>query len=192
MSRVGSFIRAAGTFLLALTLAGTLSGCGSGSSSSSGTPAVTALPSAARGPAAVNTVLGPTSTRLAIPGTGEKEALGTNNPLPGDCTSNTSEAATAVGFVMLSVTTSAFRAEIQVQSGSPSATYTVFMQQVPGSCPQQTANGGTLTTDATGRGQAVATVPRVPGATTFFAQLVPAGSGPATYTSDRISLEPQR
>jgi hypothetical protein len=61
------------------------------------------------------------------------------------------------------------------------------MQQVPGSCPQSTANGGTLTTDSSGRGQASSSVPRVAGATTFFVQLVPAGSGPAEYTSDRIS-----
>jgi len=66
-------------------------------------------------------------------------------------------------------------------------TYGVFMQQVPGSCPQPAANAGTLTTDSTGRGHASTTVPRVPGATTFYVQLVPGGSGAPTYTSDRIS-----
>jgi hypothetical protein len=113
--------------------------------------------------------------------------LGTTNPAQGDCTTNTSEAATSVGFVVLNVTPSSFQAEIQVQSGPPNTTYGVFMQQVPGSCPQLAANGGSLVTDSTGRGQASATVPRVAGATTFFVQLVPAGTGPPEYTSDRIS-----
>ncbi len=178
MSHVSSFTRAAGSCVLAFMLTGTVSGCGSGSSSPSATPT----------PAAVATLPTPTATRVASPGTGDKEALGTNNPAAGDCTTNTSEAATSVGFVVFHLTPSAFQAEIQVQAGSPSATYMVFMQQVPGSCPQQAANGGTLTTDATGRGQAVATVPRVSSATTFFVQLVPAGSGPAEYTSDRLSV----
>jgi hypothetical protein len=114
-------------------------------------------------------------------------ALGTTNPAQGDCTTNTSEAATSVGFVVLNVTSSSFQAQIQVQSGPPNTTYGVFMQQVPGSCPQSAANGGTLITNSTGRGQASATVTRVAGATTFFVQLVPVGSGPPDYTSDRIS-----
>jgi hypothetical protein len=114
-------------------------------------------------------------------------ALGTNDPAQGDCTTNTSEAATSVGSVVLSVTPSSFQAEIQVQSGSANTTYGVFMQQVPGSCPQLAANGGTLVTNSSGHGQASATVPRVAGSTTFFVQLVPAGSGPSEYTSDRIS-----
>ncbi|HXX90575.1 MAG TPA: hypothetical protein VEI83_10175 [Acidimicrobiales bacterium] len=85
------------------------------------------------------------------------------------------------------MTPSSFQADIQVQTGPPSTTYGVFMQQVPGSCPQNSANGGTLTTDSTGHGHASTTVTRVPGATTFFVQLVPVGSGPPTYTSDRLS-----
>jgi len=89
--------------------------------------------------------------------------------------------------VVLDLTPSSFQAEIQVQTGAPNTTYEVFMQQVPGSCPQLAANGGTLITNSTGRGQASTTVPRVAGATTFFVQLVPAGSGPPEYTSDRIS-----
>ncbi|MGA9115011.1 MAG: hypothetical protein WB802_14625 [Candidatus Dormiibacterota bacterium] len=121
------------------------------------------------------------------PATSTKVTLGTTNPAQGDCTTNTSEAATSVGFVVLNVTPSSFQAEIQVQSGPPNTTYGVFMQQVPGSCPQLAANGGSLVTDSTGRGQASATVPRVAGATTFFVQLVPAGTGPPEYTSDRIS-----
>jgi hypothetical protein len=114
-------------------------------------------------------------------------ALGTNDPAQGDCTTNTSEAATSVGFVTLSVTASSFHAEIQVQSGSPDTTYGVFMQQVPGSCPQAAANGGALITNSSGHGQASATVTRVAGATIFFVQLVPTGAGPPDYTSDRIS-----
>jgi hypothetical protein len=123
----------------------------------------------------------------ASPSTSTKVALGTTNPAQGDCTTNTSEAATSVGFVVLNVTSSSFQAQIQVQSGPPNTTYGVFMQQVPGSCPQSAANGGTLITNSTGRGQASATVTRVAGATTFFVQLVPVGSGPPDYTSDRIS-----
>jgi hypothetical protein len=114
-------------------------------------------------------------------------ALGTNNPSQGDCTTNTSEAATSVGFVLLDVTPSSFQAEIQVQAGPRNTTYGVFMQQVPGSCPQPAANGGTLITDSSGHGQASTTVARVPGATTFYVQLVPNGSGAPDYTSDRIS-----
>ena len=128
-----------------------------------------------------------TSTSTSVPATGKRVALGTNNPAQGDCTTNTSEAATSVGFVVLSVTASSFRAEIQLQAGSPNTTYAVLMQQVPGSCPQTSDNGGTLTTDSTGRGHASTSVPRVPGATTFFLQLLPAGSGAPQYTSDRVS-----
>jgi hypothetical protein len=123
-----------------------------------------------------------------VPGTGDTVALGTNNPAAGDCTTNTSEAASSVGFVVLKLTPSSFKAEIQLQAGSPKTTYLVLMQQVPGSCPQSRANGGKLTTGSNGRGHASATVPRVPGATTFFVQLVPAGSGGSQYTSDRISV----
>jgi hypothetical protein len=107
--------------------------------------------------------------------------------MQGDCTTNTSETATSVGFVVLYVTLRSFQAKIQLQAGSPNMSYGVFMQQVPGSCPQEAANGGTLTTDSAGRGQALATVPRLPSATTFFVQLVPTGSGPPELTSDRIS-----
>ena len=128
-----------------------------------------------------------TSTSTSVPATGKRVALGTNNPAQGDCTTNTSEAATSVGFVVLSVTASSFRAEIQLQAGSPNTTYAVLMQQVPGSCPQTSDNGGTLTTDSTGRGHASTSVPRVPGATAFFLQLLPAGSGAPQYTSDRVS-----
>jgi len=89
--------------------------------------------------------------------------------------------------VLLDVTPSSFQAEIQVQAGPRNTTYGVFMQQVPGSCPQPAENGGTLITDSSGHGQASTTVPRVPGATTFYVQLVPNGSGAPDYTSDRIS-----
>ncbi len=116
-----------------------------------------------------------------------KVALGTNNPVQGDCTTNTSEAATSVGFVVLDLTPSSFQAEIQVQAGPRNTTYGVFMQQVPGSCPQPAANGGTLTTDSSGHGQASTTVARAAGATTFYVQLVPDGSAAPDYTSDRIS-----
>jgi hypothetical protein len=92
--------------------------------------------------------------------------------------------------VVLDVTPSSFQAKIQVQAGPRNATYGVFMQQVPGSCPQSTANGGTLITDSSGRGQASTTVPRVAGATTFYVQLVPNGAGPPDCTSDRISAAP--
>jgi hypothetical protein len=113
--------------------------------------------------------------------------LGTNNPAQGDCTTNTSEAATSVGYAVLDVTASSFQAQIQLQSGPRNTTYGVFMQQVPGSCPQATANGGTLVTDSSGHGQASTSVPRVAGATIFYVQLVPDGAGPPDYTSDRIS-----
>jgi len=127
------------------------------------------------------------SPTVTSPGAAVRVALGTNNPAQGDCTTNTPEQATSVGFAVLKVTAGSFEASIQLQAGSANATYAVFMQQVPGSCPQARANGGTLTTDSTGRGHASTTVPRVSGATTFFVQLVPAGSGPSQYTSDRIS-----
>jgi len=128
-----------------------------------------------------------TSTSTSVPATGKRVALGTNNPAQGDCTTSTSEAAASVGFVVLNVTANAFQAEIQLQAGSPNTTYAVLMQQVPGSCPQTSDNGGTLTTDSTGLGHASTSVPRVPGATTFFLQLLPAGSGAPQYTSDRVS-----
>ncbi len=128
-----------------------------------------------------------TSTSTSVPVTGKRVALGTNNPAQGDCATNVNEAATSVGFVVLSVTASSFQAEIQLQKGSPNTTYAVLMQQVPGSCPQTSDNGGTLTTDSTGRGHASPSVPRVPGATTFFLQLLPAGSGAPQFTSDRVS-----
>ena len=117
-------------------------------------------------------------------------ALGTNNPDQGDCSTNTSEAAASVGFVVLDLTPSSFQAAIQLQAGSPNMTYGVFMQQVPGSCPQPAANGGTLVTDAAGHGQASTTVPRVPGATTFYVQLVPGEAGAPSYTSDRLTPAP--
>jgi len=128
------------------------------------------------------------TTTTTVPGNGNKVALGTNNPVQGDCTTNTSEAATSVGFAVLSLTPSSFQAAIQLQAGAPNTTYAVLLQQVPGSCPQTSDNGGTLTTDATGRGHASTSVPRVPGATIFFLQLLPAGSGAPQYTSDRMSV----
>jgi hypothetical protein len=137
--------------------------------------------------ASTSTSVPATSTSTSVPATGKTVALGTVNPAEGDCTTNTSEAATSVGSVVLHVTPNSFQADIQLQAGPPNTTYEVFMQQVPGSCPQPTANGGTLTTDSAGHGHASATVQRVAGATTFFVQLVPAGSGAPDYTSDRIS-----
>ena len=131
-----------------------------------------------------------TPSASTVPGTGNTVALGTNDPAQGDCTTNTSEAATSVGSVVLRLTPSSFEAEIQLQSGFPNMNYGVFMQQVPGSCPQPAANAGTLTTDSTGHGHAFATVPLVAGATTFYVQLVPGGAGAPSYTSDRISTEP--
>jgi hypothetical protein len=112
--------------------------------------------------------------------------LGTNNPAEGDCTTNTTEAATTVGYVVLKVTASSFQADIHLQTGKPNTTFGVFMQQVPGSCPQEQFNGGTFTTGSTGSGNVTATVPRVAGATTFFVQLVN-GAINVEYTSDRIS-----
>ena len=124
-----------------------------------------------------------TSTSMAAHGT--RLALGTNNPAVGDCTTNTSEKSTSVGYVTLTVTSSSVVADIHLQSGTPNTTYGVFMQQVPGSCPQEQSNGGSLTTNSKGRATYVATVPRVAGATTFFVQLV--NGATATYTSDRLS-----
>ena len=135
------------------------------------------------------TTTGPASTTPASGG-GQKVALGTNNPAQGDCTTDLKETASAVGSVELTLTPTTFTAKIHLRAGTPNASYGVFMQQVPGSCPQSAANGGTLTTNAAGRGHATASVPRVSGATTFFVQLVPAGSEPGQYTSDRISREP--
>lgn len=131
-----------------------------------------------------------TTTPSASTVPGNTVALETNNPAQGDCTTNTSEAATSVGPAVLSLTPSSFQAEIQLQSGYPNMAYGVFLQQVPGSCPQPAANAGTLTTGSTGRGHASATVPRVPGATTFYVQLVPGGAGAPSYTSDRTSAVP--
>ncbi|HXZ83841.1 MAG TPA: hypothetical protein VED84_08960 [Acidimicrobiales bacterium] len=99
-----------------------------------------------------------------------------------------SEAATAVGFVVLRLTASSFRADIELQAGPPKTKFVVLMQEVPGLCPLNRANGGTLTTNATGHGHAFATVPRVKGAKTFFVQLLPAGTSGSQYTSDRISV----
>ena len=130
------------------------------------------------------------SSSATVAGTSSQMALGTTNPVQGDCTTNTSEAATSVGYVVLQLTADSFQAEIHLQAGSPGMTYGVFMQQVPGSCPQQAANAGSLTTDSTGRGQASTTVPRVAGATTFYVQLVPGEAGAPDYTSDRISAAP--
>ena len=146
-----------------------------------------AAPSATSTTPPTSTSTTTTSTSTSVPATGERVALGTSNPAQGDCATNTSEAATSVGFVVLNVTASSFQAEIQLQAGSPNTTYAVLMQQVPGSCPQTSDNGGTLTTDSTGRGHASTSVPRVPGATTFFLQLLAAGSGTPQYTSDRVS-----
>ena len=115
-------------------------------------------------------------------------ALGTNNPVQGDCTTNTPETAAPVGSVTLLLSPNAFEAEVSLQKGAPSTTYSLFLQQVPGSCPQPEANGGSLTTNASGSGQASSTIQRVPGATTFFVQLVPTGSGPPEYTSGRLSV----
>ena len=131
-----------------------------------------------------------TPSASAVPSNAQTVALGTNNPEQGDCTTNLSEAATSVGSVALSLTPDSFGVEIQLQAGFPNMTYGVFMQQVPGSCPQPAANAGSLTIDATGHGHASASVSRVPGATTFYVQLVPGGAGAPSYTSDRISAAP--
>lgn len=127
----------------------------------------------------------PAST-TTLPSNGAGLALGTDNPVPGDCVTNTVENATAVGFVTLTFTSSSFVADIHLQSGMPNTVYGVFMQQVPGSCPQMKFNGGTLTTNSKGGANFVATVPRVAGASTFFVQLV-SESANSEYTSNRIS-----
>ena len=119
-----------------------------------------------------------------------KVALGGNNPSPGDCTTNSKEEVKPVGRVTLIVTPHAFKAEIQLEHGLPKTTFGVYEQQVPGSCPQRQANGGTLTSNAAGRGSATTSVPRVHGATTFFVQLVTAAGQAATYTSTRVSIKP--
>ena len=126
-----------------------------------------------------------TSTTTTVAATRTKPALGTNNPAEGDCTTDTADAATTVGYVVPKVAASSFQADIHPQTGKPNTTFGVFMQQVPGSCPQQ-FNGGTFTTGSTGSGSATATVRRVAGATTFFVQLVN-GAINVEYTSDRIS-----
>jgi len=146
------------------------------------------LVAACSSPAGTNPATGPATATVSA--TSETVALGTNNPPQGDCTTNTSEAATSVGSVVLDLTTDSSQAQVQLQQGSPNMTYGVFLQQVPGSCPQPAANAGTLTTDATGHGQASTSVPRQPGATTFFVQLVPAGADAPTFTSDRITAAP--
>jgi hypothetical protein len=119
-----------------------------------------------------------------------KVALGGNNPSPGDCTTNSKEKVKAVGSVALIVTSNTFKAEIRLEHGLPKTTFEIYMQQVPGSCPQSLANGGTLISSAAGGGMATATVPRVRGATTFFVQLVTSAGQAPTYTSDRVSIEP--
>jgi hypothetical protein len=119
-----------------------------------------------------------------------KVALGGNNPSPGDCTTNSKEDVKAVGSVTLTLTANTFKAEIQLTHGLPKTTFGIYAQQVPGSCPQRLANGGTLISNAAGGGSATATVPRVRGATTFFVQLVTAAGQPATYTSARVSIKP--
>ena len=120
-----------------------------------------------------------------------KVALGGINPSPGDCTTNSKEEVKAVGTVTLIVTPTTFKAEVHLQHGLPKATFGLYMQQVPGSCPQSLANGGKLTSNAAGRGSATGTVPRVRGATTFFVQLVAAAGQAATYTSSRVSIKAQ-
>jgi len=162
--------------LVVLATLGFLSAC---SSSRTPTTTSTSTPTSSSVP-----------TTTTLPSSGSSVALGTNNPAQGDCTTNTSETSAAVGSVVLTVTSSVFQADIDLQSGSPNTTYAVLLQQVPGSCPQQAANGGTLTTDSTGQGHSSASVALVAGATTFFVQLVPpGGSGAPQYTSDRITIE---
>jgi hypothetical protein len=43
--------------------------------------------------------------------------------------------------MVIKLTASSFEAKIVLNAGTPGA-YGVFMQQVPGSCPQGGANGG--------------------------------------------------
>lgn len=116
-----------------------------------------------------------------------KVALGGNNPAPGDCTTPSHEKVAAVGHVTLILTASRFEAKIELTHGLPNTAFGVYMQQVPGSCPQRVANGGTLTSNAAGSGSVVASVPRVRGATAFFVQLVTAAGQPGTYTSTYVS-----
>jgi hypothetical protein len=113
-------------------------------------------------------------------------ALGKVNPAQGDCATNTKEKGRAVGYVVIKLTAHSFEAKIVLKAGAADGAYGVFMQQVPGSCPQGRANGGVLKTNAAGHGHASATVHRVAGAKSFFVQLVPGGSGPAQFTSSRI------
>ena len=91
-----------------------------------------------------------------------------------------------MGFVVLNITDGLFEADIKLQAGSRNTTYAVLMQQLSGSCPQTSDNGGTLTTDSTGRGHASTSVPRVPGATRFFLSSSPPDLGrlssPATVS----------
>lgn len=171
----------------------TLAGCGSSrspsatraTSASSTTSTLPAASTSARSRATGRSVP-PTSPSTTVPATGTRLAVGTNNPAEGDCTTNTSEATTSVGYVVLTVTASSFQAHIHLQTGKPNTTFGVFMQQVPGSCPQEQFNGGEFTTGSTGSGDFEATVPRVAVATTFFIQLVN-GAINLEYTSDRIS-----
>jgi hypothetical protein len=76
----------------------------------------------------------------AASGTSTKVALGNVNPAQGDCATNTKERGAAVGYVVVKLTASSFEAKIVLNKGTPGA-YGVFMQQVPGSCPQGGANG---------------------------------------------------
>lgn len=122
----------------------------------------------------------------AASGTSTKVALGRVNPAQGDCATNTKEKGRAVGYVVIKLTARSFEAKIVLKAGTHDGAYGVFMQQVPGSCPQGGANGGVLKTNAVGHGHASATVPRVAGAKSFFVQLVPGSSGPAQFTSNRI------
>jgi len=177
--------------LLASTF--TLAGCGSSKSPSAARATSTSSTTSTRPTSSTSThtlatggSVPPSSASSTVPATGTKLTLGTNNPAQGDCITNTSETATSVGYVVLKVTASSFQADIHLQRGEPSTTFGVFMQQVPGSCPQEQFNGGTFTTGSTGSGHVVATVPRVAGATTFFVQLVN-GAVNVEYTSDRTS-----
>jgi hypothetical protein len=107
-----------------------------------------------------------------------KVPLGGNNPAPGDCTTPSHERVAAVGHVTLILTATRFEAQIALEHGLPKTSFGVYMQQVPGSCPQSQANGGTLTSNAAGRGSVVPSVPRVRGATAFFVELVTAAGQP--------------
>ena len=130
--------------------------------------------------------ISPTSTTTMPSVRGTRVALGTINPSSYDCTTNTKEKGTEVGYVTLGVSSASFSADIHLQTGQPDTLYGVFMQQSPGSCPQVQANGGSFTSESQGRATFVSTMPRVAGATTFFVQLVN-GTVPSEYTSDRVS-----